>query len=186
MSRLSLRDTPLHGLKVVRRERLQDARGSFERLFSRDELADAGWHGPVVQVNRSITRLPGAVRGLHFQHPPHAEWKLVSCLHGEAWDVALDLRRGSPTFLQWHAQRLSPDNGAALLIPPGCAHGFQALTADVELLYCHSAAYAPAAEDGIHPLEPRAGVRWPLPIAMLSDRDAAFRPLPDDFAGVPI
>ena len=123
---------------------------------------------------------------MHFQYPPHAETKIVSCLRGEVWDVALDLRRGSQTFLRWHAQRLSADEGTALLIPPGCAHGFQTLSDDAELLYCHSAAYTAAAEGGVHPNDPRVAVAWPLAITALSERDAAFAALPDDYPGVPI
>lgn len=177
--------TPIAGLRVVARQPRADARGSFERLFCADELRDAGWARPVVQINRSRTVHAGTVRGLHFQHAPHAETKLVSCLHGEVWDVALDLRRGSPTFLQWFGTVLSAANGHALLIPPGCAHGFQALSDDAELLYCHDTAYEPAAEDGVHPLDPRAAVRWPLPVAALSERDAGRARLAPDFDGVP-
>ena len=118
----------------VQRQPLQDARGLFERMFCADELAAAGWTQPIAQINHSVTRQRGSVRGLHYQRPPHAEMKLVSCLRGEVWDVAVDLRAGSPTFLQWHAEHLSPSNACALLIPPGFAHGFQALTDDAELL----------------------------------------------------
>ena len=144
--RLVVEDTPLAGLKRVRRQPLGDARGFLVRLFCADELRDAGWRAPVAQVNQTRTRARGSVRGLHYQRPPHAETKLVHCLRGEVFDVAVDLRRGSPTFLRWHAERLSEDNGVALLIPEGFAHGLQTLADDVDMLYCHSAAYAPAAE----------------------------------------
>ena len=184
MSRLLVEDTPLAGLKRVRRSPLGDARGFLARLFCADELRDAGWRAPVAQVNHTRTAQRGSVRGLHFQHPPHAEQKLVHCLRGEVFDVAVDLRRGSPTFLRWHGERLSGDNGVALLIPEGFAHGLQTLTDDVDMLYCHSAAYAAAAEDGIHPSEPRIGVAWPLPIGALSPRDAGHAPLDDLFAGI--
>lgn len=186
MSRLPSVATPIAGLRVVTRQPRADARGSFERLFCADELLDAGWSRPVVQINRSRTALAGTVRGLHFQHPPHAETKLVSCLRGEVWDVALDLRRGSPTFLQWFGTALSEANGQALLIPRGCAHGFQVLSDGAELLYCHDAAYEPAAEDGVHPLDPRIAVRWPLAVSGLSGRDAGRAPLDADYDGVPL
>jgi dTDP-4-dehydrorhamnose 3,5-epimerase len=116
--------------------------------------------------------------------PPHAEMKLVSCLHGEVWDVAVDLRAGSPTFLQWHAERLSADNGHALLIPEGFAHGFQALSDEVELLYCHSAAYSAAAERGLHPQDAVLGIAWPLTITEMSTRDAAHPQLDAHFTGL--
>jgi dTDP-4-dehydrorhamnose 3,5-epimerase len=184
MPRFEVDDTPLAGLKRVRRQRLGDARGHLQRLFCADELAAAGWAGPVAQINHTLTVKQGTVRGLHFQLPPHAEIKLVSCLRGEVWDVAVDLRRGSPTLLRWHAERLSADNGIALLIPQGFAHGFQTLSDDVEMLYCHSAAYVAAAEGGLNPLDPRLGLPWPLPPAGLSPRDLAHPLLPDDFEGI--
>jgi dTDP-4-dehydrorhamnose 3,5-epimerase len=94
-----------------------DSRGYLVRLFCAEELAGAGWARPVAQVNHTYTTGRGAVRGMHFQHPPHAEMKLVACIRGEVWDVAVDIRAGSPTFLQWHAERMSAENGVALLIP---------------------------------------------------------------------
>jgi dTDP-4-dehydrorhamnose 3,5-epimerase len=175
---------PLHGLVRVQRQPLQDARGLFERMFCADELAAAGWMEPIVQINHSITRQRGSVRGLHYQRPPHAEMKLVSCLRGEVWDVAVDLRDDSPTFLQWHAERLSADNACALLIPPGFAHGFQALTDDAELLYLHSAAYAPGAEAGLNPLDPLLALPWPLPVGEMSERDRSHALLTASFEGV--
>jgi dTDP-4-dehydrorhamnose 3,5-epimerase len=171
MSRFEVSATPLSGLTLVRRQRLGDSRGFLARLFCAEELAAAGWHGPIAQINHTFTARQGTVRGLHFQRPPHAEAKLVSCLRGRVWDVAVDVRQGSPTFLHWHAQELSADNGLALLIPAGFAHGFQALSDDVELLYCHSAAHAPQAEGGLNPQDPRLAIAWPVPITELSARD---------------
>ena len=184
MTRLVVEDTPLAGLKRVRRARLGDSRGFLARLFCADELADAGWTVPVAQVNQTRTGLRGSVRGLHFQRAPHAEKKLVHCLRGEVWDVAVDLRRGSPTFLHWHGETLSGDNGVALLIPEGFAHGLQTLADDVDMLYCHSAAYAARAEGGLHPRDPRLAIDWPLPIAALSPRDEAHAFVGADFAGL--
>lgn len=186
MPRLSIAPTALAGLYAVQRAPLGDARGSFTRVFCADELAQAGWTRPIAQINHTVTRARGTVRGLHYQRPPHAEMKLVSCLRGEVWDVAVDLRAGSPTFLQWHAERLSAENARALLIPEGFAHGFQALSAEVELLYCHSAPYAAEAEAGVHPLEPRLHLPWPLAVAALSERDAGHAWLSPDFEGVPL
>jgi len=184
VSRLQFEDTPIAGLRRVRRLPLGDARGFLVRLFSADELRDAGWTAPVAQVNHTRTGQRGSVRGLHFQRQPHAEQKLVHCLRGEVWDVAVDLRRGSPTFLRWHAERLGGDNGVALLIPEGFAHGLQTLSDDVDMLYCHSAAYAADFEGGIHPREPRVAIDWPLPIAALSPRDDAHAFLDGHFDGI--
>lgn len=182
--RLVVEDTPIAGLKRVRRLPIGDARGFFVRLFCADELRDAGWRGPIAQVNQTRTRERGSVRGMHYQRPPHAEMKLVQCLRGEVFDVAVDLRRGSPTFLRWHGERMSGDNGVALLIPEGFAHGLQTLADDVDMLYCHSAAYAAAAEAGLHPRDPRLAIDWPLAIAALSPRDDAHAFLAAGFEGV--
>ncbi len=184
MSRLTVSDLPLAGLRRVQRQRLVDERGVFARLFCAQELAAAGWHGPVAQINHSLTRGPGTVRGLHYQRPPHAEMKLVSCVRGEVWDVAVDLRAGSPTFLHWHAERLSAAEGTALLIPAGFAHGFQVLSEEAELVYCHSVPYAPAAEAGLQARDARLAIRWPLPLQGQSPRDAGLPGLTPDFEGV--
>ncbi len=171
LARFQLQPLGLERLVAVQRHRLADARGSLSRLFCAQELAAAGWAWPVAQINHTVTLHRGAVRGLHYQSLPHAEAKLVSCLHGAVWDVAVDLRRGSPTFLQYRALELSADNSTALLIPPGFAHGFQALSDEVELLYLHSAAHAPGFEAGLHPQDPAVAVAWPLEVMQLSDRD---------------
>ena len=184
MNRLLITDLPLAGLKRIERQQLGDARGFLSRLYCADELEAAGWHAPVAQINYTLTALRGTARGLHFQYPPHAEMKLVSCLRGEVFDVAVDIRAGSPTFLHWHAERLSADNGFALLIPQGFAHGFQALSDNAELLYCHSAAYNADAEGGLNPIDPRLAIAWPLGISEISARDTQRPMLGDDFTGV--
>ncbi len=184
MNRLTVSDLPLAGMKLVERRLFGDPRGTFSRLFCAKELREVGWHGPVMQINHSHTARLGAVRGLHFQHPPHTEMKLVCCIRGAAWDVGVDLRRGSPTFLKWHAERLSADNGRAMLIPEGFAHGFQTLSDNVELVYCHSAAYEPGAEGGLDPHDARLAIGWPLPITELSERDKRHPALDQSFAGI--
>jgi len=184
MSSLIVSDLHLAGLKRVQRMLRTDERGSFARLFCAEELAAAGWTRPLAQINHSLTRARGTVRGLHYQRAPHAEMKLVSCIRGEVWDVAVDLRAGSPTFLHWHGERLNAADGTALLIPAGFAHGFQALSDDAELIYCHSMAYAPAAEAGLHVRDVRLAIAWPLPVQALSPRDAGMPWLTPDFEGV--
>lgn len=184
MSRLTIADLPLPGLKLVTRQRLGDSRGFLSRLFCAEELAAAGWHKPVAQINHTFTALRGTVRGLHFQRPPYTEAKLVSCIRGEVWDLAVDLRCGSPTFLRWHAEHLSADSGRALLIPQGFAHGFQVLSDDVELLYCHSEPYAANAESGLRATDPALAVAWPLPVAHMSARDTQHPLLTETFEGL--
>jgi dTDP-4-dehydrorhamnose 3,5-epimerase len=184
MSRFAVSTTPIDGLHVIERQRIADERGSLSRLFCSNELESAGWRAPVAQINYTVTRKQGTVRGFHYQRPPYTEMKLISCLRGEILDVAVDLRRGSQTFLRWHAELLSGDNQRALLIPEGFAHGFQAITDDVELLYLHSAHYQPAAEGGLHFRDPLLGVEWPLPVTTVSARDDRFPMLSPDFVGL--
>lgn len=184
MSRFTIGATGIAGLHTVQRQRIEDERGSFARLFCEDDLRAAGWNTPIRQINMARTAHRGGVRGMHYQLPPKAETKLVTCLEGEVWDVAVDLRRGSPTFLSWHAERISAENGVALLIPQGFAHGFQVLSDGATLLYCHSAEWSADLERGIRPTDRRIDIRWPLPPSDLSRRDAERDLLPNDFLGV--
>ncbi|WP_421862851.1 dTDP-4-dehydrorhamnose 3,5-epimerase family protein [Parvibaculum sp.] len=170
-ARFDIERMPLEGVVVLKRKRMGDERGWLERLFCADELREAGWFWPVVQMNRTYTAKTGTVRGMHFQNAPHEEAKLVTCLAGEVFDVAVDMRRGSPTYLRWHGERLSNVNATSLLIPPGFAHGFQTLTDNVEMLYLHSASFAPGAEGGVRADDPALGIEWPLRIGERSERD---------------
>lgn len=184
MSRFTILDTPIADLKIVERQQLGDSRGFLSRLFCAEELAAAGWHKPIAQINQTLTQKQGTIRGMHFQRSPHAEMKVVACLRGAIWDVAVDLRAGSPTFLQWHAEELSVANHRALLIPEGFAHGFQTLSDDCELIYLHSRAYTPKAEAGLNPKDPMLSIIWPLTITELSVRDAQHPLLDHQFKGV--
>jgi dTDP-4-dehydrorhamnose 3,5-epimerase len=184
MKSFTAEPTRLKGLTVVHRRLAEDDRGFFGRIFCAEDLATIGFARPVAQINHSLTRKRGTVRGMHFQHPPHAEDKFVSCLRGEVFDVAVDLRAGSATFLQWHAERLSADNQRSLLIPRGFAHGFQTLTDDCELIYVHSWPYVPGAEGALHAADPALAIDWPLPIADLSPRDASHPFVDDAFVGI--
>jgi dTDP-4-dehydrorhamnose 3,5-epimerase len=184
MNRLDVINTPIPDLVVVKRHQLGDSRGGFSRLFCAEELRVAGWNDPVAQINHTITRKRGTVRGMHFQHSPHAEMKLVMCLRGIIWDVAVDLRVGSPNYLQWHAEELSAVNNRAMLIPQGFAHGFQTLSEDCELLYLHSAAYTPHAEAGLNPKDGMLAISWPIGISEVSAKDSQHAMLDGAFKGV--
>ena len=184
MSRFDFIPTPLSDLKLVQRKAVEDHRGFLSRFYCVEEFARASISKPIVQINHTLTRNQGAVRGLHFQHPPHAETKLVSCLKGEIWDVAVDIRSGSPTFLQWHGEILSEANRKSMLIPEGYAHGFQALTEDCELIYLHTAAYHPEAEGALNVADPRIGISWTLPIDDLSERDRSHPFISQEYQGI--
>lgn len=184
MSRFDFFVTPLDGLTVVQRKAIEDDRGFLSRFYCAEEFRCAGFFEHIYQINHTLTRKKGAVRGLHFQYPPHAEIKLVSCLKGEVLDVAVDLRPKSPTFLRWHGEILSANNRKSLLIPEGFAHGFQALTEDCELIYLHTASYCAEAEGALNVTDPRLNIAWPLPIGDLSIRDRNHPFIDKNFQGV--
>lgn len=181
---LSFEATPLSGLQCVQRHPIADERGFFSRFYCREVFARAGTGKAIAQINHTRTRKAGAVRGLHFQNPPHAEIKLVSCVAGAVFDVAVDLRQGSPTFLRWHGVRLSADNHLSLLLPEGFAHGFQALEPDSELIYLHTAPYHPEAEGALNVRDPQLAIDWPLAITELSERDRAHPFITIDWPGI--
>jgi dTDP-4-dehydrorhamnose 3,5-epimerase len=178
--------TELPGVVVVETAPFVDQRGAFARWFCEKELGEVMEHRRIAQVNYSRTTQLGALRGFHYQRAPYAEMKLIRCLRGRVFDVAVDLRRGSATFLRWHAEELTPQNARMLVIPEGCAHGFQAMEVESDLLYLHTALYAPEAEGGVRFDEARLGVSWPLPIADLSQRDRSFPVLDARFSGISV
>lgn len=184
MSRFDFIPCSLSGLIVVQRKAIEDHRGFLSRFYCAEEFSVAGMDQPITQINHTLTCQKGAVRGLHFQHPPHAEIKVVSCLKGEIFDVAIDLRCTSPTFLQWHGEILSAANRKSLLIPQGYAHGFQALTEDCELFYLHTASYHPESEGALNIADPKLNITWPLPISDLSERDRKHPFITQDFKGI--
>lgn len=167
------------GAARIAPEPAHDDRGSFARLFCAETFARHGLSTAWVQMNRSRTRRRGVARGLHLQRAPRAEAKLVRCVSGAVFDAFVDLREGSPTFGRALWVVLSAETGEALHVPEGCAHGFQALTDDVELHYCHSAPHAPDSEAGVSLSDPDLAVPWPLPLEGLSERDAALPRLRD-------
>lgn len=183
---VKLIETAIRGVYVATSTAACDHRGSFSRLYCERELAPALGPRRIVQVNHSRTGAVGAVRGMHLQLAPHAEMKFVRCLRGRIWDIAVDLRAGSPTLLQAHAEELTGENGRMMIIPEGCAHGFQVLAPDSELLYLHTAFYEATSELGFSCVDDRLKLRWPLPVADLSQRDASHPLIPDGFAGIAI
>ncbi|MCG7520517.1 dTDP-4-dehydrorhamnose 3,5-epimerase [Ruegeria sp. Ofav3-42] len=160
---------------LITPRRFGDHRGFFEETYNFDEFSSAGIETVFVQDNHSMSSELGTVRGLHFQAPPKAQAKLVRCGRGRLFDVAVDIRKGSPTFGKWVGAELSFENGCMLLVPAGFAHGFMTLEPDTEIVYKCSDTYAPETEGAIRWDDPDIGIEWPLKPAevKLSDKDAA-------------
>jgi dTDP-4-dehydrorhamnose 3,5-epimerase len=176
--------TAIEGVFTVDTQTIVDHRGGFARMYCDSDLAFMIGQRRIVQINHSRTARIGAVRGMHFQFPPHAEMKFIRCIKGRVWDVAVDLRADSPTFLHWHAEELSAQNARMLIIPEGCAHGFQVLEHDSELLYLHTAPYVLASEGGVPYDDVRLAIPWPLPAQDLSSRDLQHPRIGTNFSGI--
>lgn len=185
-NRFDFHPTPLEGLWMVQRKAIEDPRGFFCRFFCAEEFQTIGLKKPIAQINHTCTLKKGAVRGLHFQYAPYAEVKIISCLRGEVYDVAVDLRKNSPTFLNWHGEILSETNQKSLFIPEGFAHGFQTLTENCELIYLHSESFQPQAEGALHVGDPEIGIAWPISITEMSERDRSVPFIDSTFTGLPL
>jgi dTDP-4-dehydrorhamnose 3,5-epimerase len=181
---MDLSETTISGVYIAHTKRLSDERGQFARLFCLNDLAVAHNGRAISQINHSINTVEGTIRGLHYQNKPNAEAKWVRCIRGNIWDVAVDLRRGSSTFLNWYATELSAENDEAMLIPEGCAHGFQVLEANSEVLYLHTNFYTPANEGGVRFDDKALSISWPLPVTSVSDRDRSLPLINDQFEGL--
>lgn len=176
--------TPLGGCYVINLEPFQDERGWFARTYCKEEFRAIAPPLEWVQCNHSFTRSRGTIRGIHYQTAPHHEAKLVRCIAGAVWDVVVDLRHGSPTFLHWFGTELSAVNRKMIFVPERFAHGFQTLTDNCEMFYHHTHAFTPEAEGGLRHDDPLLAIRWPLPSADLSGRDQRHPLLTEAFEGI--
>ncbi len=177
-------ETPLKGNYVIDLEPFTDERGWFARTFCKEDFNTIGHDKEWVQINHSFTKQQGLVRGMHYQLPPFSEIKLVRCIAGKVYDVIVDIRTDSSTFLQWFGAELSAANKKMMYIPEGFAHGFQALTDNCELIYHHSAMYKTGSEGGLKYNDEILNIKWPLQVTALSDRDKSHRYLEKDFKGI--
>jgi dTDP-4-dehydrorhamnose 3,5-epimerase len=180
---MNFKSTPLHGCYEIEMTPLSDERGWFGRFFCKEEFAAIGHEKEWVQMNHSFTKEKGALRGMHFQVAPYREIKMVRCISGAVYDVVIDLRKDSGTFLKWFATELSAEKKNLLYIPEGFAHGFQTLTENAELIYLHSEYYKPEAESGLRYDDPKISIKWPLKITQVSDRDQKHEWLNEYFEG---
>jgi dTDP-4-dehydrorhamnose 3,5-epimerase len=167
-------ETAIDGAFIVELEPHGDERGSLARAFCAEEFEHQGIESAIAQMNLNHSRQVGTLRGLHYQRPPRSETKLVRCIRGAVFDVAADLRPDSTSYGRWVGVELSADNRRALVVPDGCAHGFQTLVDDTELLYTASNPYTPSLESGVHHADPLFGIEWPLEVTSISAKDAAW------------
>jgi len=170
-------ETKLKGAFIIDLERREDDRGFFARAFCQNEFSEHGLKPVIAQANLAFNRKKGTLRGMHFQYPPHAESKLVRATRGAILDIIVDLRPESPTYLQHVEVELTEENHRALYVPERFAHGYQALEDATETSYQVGEFYAPGSEGGLSPFDPRLGLKWPLPVSVISPKDAAWAPL---------
>jgi dTDP-4-dehydrorhamnose 3,5-epimerase len=182
--RFEYEDAPINGVKFIRKLPILDDRGVFTRLYDAEEMRSLGWQKPIADINLSFTRERGTVRGMHYQLPPYAESKLIWCVVGVVFDVLVDLRFGSPTFLETFEREISSERQEGILAPEGIAHGFQTLTDHVEMLYCHSAPFRTRSQANVNPLDQRIAISWPLAITNMSQKDSNSAFLSEDYKGI--
>jgi len=183
---MKIKPTLLQDAVIIELEPFKDDRGLFARVFCQNELRNILRNKNIVQINQSLTRQKGAIRGMHFQRPPKAEIKMVKCLCGSVFDVIIDLRKDSPTFLKWHGEKLSAENMKMMYIPEGFAHGFQTLEQNSELLYMHTEFYSPEYESGIKYDDPSLNISWPIEVTDISLRDQNHPLLSSEFKGIKV
>ena len=174
------------GLFIISLKKIEDERGLFARTYCKDEFKKIGFDKEFVQFNHSLNKLKGTIRGMHFQQMPFAETKLIRCVQGAVYDVAVDCRQGSPTFLKSFGIEISEQNMLSLLIPEGFAHGFQTLHNNTSLIYHHTAYYTPGADSGIRFDDPALNIPWKLPAINVSDKDKSYPLIDKNFKGISI
>jgi dTDP-4-dehydrorhamnose 3,5-epimerase len=181
---MKIEQTIIEGIVVIHSEPFKDERGFFNRIFCQKELEAIQPNIVIAQISYSMTKTKGTIRGMHFQYPPYCEMKIVRCVKGVIFDVAVDLRRNSPTFLQWHGEILSAENMKALVIPEGCAHGFQSLEDNIEMIYISTSLYCKEAENGIRFDDSKVDIQWPMNRTVISERDISYSFLSDNYEGI--
>ena len=177
-------ETEIKGLFIIIHKKLEDDRGFFTRTYCKNMFSEISFEKEFVQFNHSFNIQKGTVRGMHYQKPPFSETKLIRCVQGSIFDVAVDIRQNSPTFLQYFGVILSEKNMTSILIPEGFAHGFQALENNSSLIYHHTAFYKPEADAGIRHDDSQININWQLPVINLSKKDMSYPLLNTNFKGI--
>lgn len=184
MNRFIIEKTKIDGLNILTTKPISDHRGFFQRVFCQQEFAEIGLDKNIVNVNNSLTKKAGSIRGLHYQTQPFAEIKIVKCIKGSILDVAVDIRKDSPTFLQYVAVELTDQNNKMLYIPEGFAHGFQSLTDNAEIVYFVTNYYSKEHDSGLNPLDPKISIRWAMDCTDISDKDKSSSFIDNSFIGI--
>lgn len=182
--RFEIVKTPLNGLYKLYQKPIEDGRGFLNRIYCSGEFESNGLMPEIVQINHALTKKIGSIRGMHFQYQPYSEVKVVTCIKGKVFDVAIDIRKNSTTFLHWHAEILSEKDKFSYYLPQGFAHGYQTLEKNSELIYYHSKKYVKEAEGSINPLDTLLNIKWPLSINEMSKKDSEVPMLNDSFNGI--
>jgi dTDP-4-dehydrorhamnose 3,5-epimerase len=183
---MKFNESKIKGLYIVELQPFIDERGFFVRSYCDKALEKVGITKPIKQINHSSTSKVGAIRGMHYQCSPYTEIKMVRCIAGEVFDVAIDLRKDSDTFLQWHGEYLSAGDFKMMVIPEGFAHGFQAIKKNTEIFYPSTVSYTPKAELGILFSDESIGIEWPLQVTDISDKDLKHELITKEFKGINI
>ena len=181
---MKFKELPLNGAYIIEPETFEDKRGMFARLYCENDFKKIGNSKKILQINHSLTKKKGSLRGMHYQKPPKAEIKMVKCLSGSIFDVIIDVRKKSDTFLKWHGEILSEVNRRMMYIPEGFAHGFQTLAPNCELLYFHTEFYSPEFEGAIRYDDPKIGIQWHMSISEISEKDMSHPLLSENFIGI--
>ena len=183
---MKFNETKIKGLYIAELEPFSDDRGFFARAYCKKELGKINIEKEIKQINHSSTLTVGSIRGMHYQNPPYAEIKMVRCIAGEVFDVVVDLRKDSDTFLQWYGEYLNSKNFKMMVIPEGCAHGFQVIKPNAELLYFHTESYTQKGESGVMFNDEKIGIKWPLQVTDISVRDLKHKLITKVFKGINI
>ncbi len=181
--KLNIKNTNFEGLFIIEPNIFEDNRGSFSRIFCENELSSI-LDFNIKQINHSVTSKRGTIRGLHFQYEPNSEIKMIKCVKGSVFDVVVDIRRNSETFLKVFSIELSEFNNKIIFIPKGFAHGFQTLEDDTELIYLHSSLYKPSNEGALNPVDKILDITWPEDISNISEKDKNHPFITDKFKGI--
>jgi len=177
-------DLPMNGLKLIKRNLKNDNRGFFSKIYCKEQMYSDGYLKPISQINHSYSAKKGTVRGMHYQIYPYIDTKLINLIRGEIVNVVVDLRMKSCTFMKSFGIKLTEGEGVGLLIPAGFAQGFQTISNDVDIIYCHTARYVKDFERGLNPFDPALSIDWPLPVSEISERDKNHQFINANFKGL--